>query len=123
MVAGVPRAQVPMLRSIREIANFVQHSLFPDRVSGWNRREWDADGPSEKLPTRALLAAGRPKAILPREKISLLIRCRSRSELLLMKPRIEAGIENRVQVGLAVGGAGCAGEMIKAPCKISAPAA
>jgi hypothetical protein len=64
-------------------------------------------------------ACGTPaKAILPKEEILLLIRCRSSNEHLLMKPQIGVGIENRVQVGLAAGGAGCAGEMIKAPCKI-----
>jgi DNA-directed RNA polymerase subunit RPC12/RpoP len=90
-----------MLRPIREIANSC--STVCPRPGVWMESAGMGRGWAIGKTAHTGFACGRPtNAILPREEISMLIRCRSSNERLLVKPRIEVGIENRVQVGLAV---------------------
>lgn len=74
-----------MLRSIREIANFVWHSL--PRPGVWMELAGMGSGWAISKTADTGFACGRPaKAILPQEEILLLMRCRSSNRRLLMKP-------------------------------------
>jgi hypothetical protein len=114
MVAAVPRAEVRMLRSIREIANFVQHSLPQTRcldgIGGNGKRMGHPQDRQHRLRLRQPVEGSSTKrGNLAADSLQ------EQQRALLMKPPIEVGIEHRLQMGLAVGGGKLCGEIIKAP--------